>query len=149
MSLFRWITAGVLTAAVIVAVAIAVWPASNTDKARADGEAFGQAVVALDNAQSPADVDAALDDLGEATASTRDHAGDAVADQVDRQDDALSRAADGWTGVHSTDDSFSETLYQSELDAAVDDVNDNAADFRTEGPEVQQAFWDGFQTAVQ
>jgi hypothetical protein len=149
MSLFRWITAGVLTAAVIVAVAIAVWPASNTDKARSDGEAFGQAVVALDHAQSPADVDAALDDLGEAAASTRDHAGDAVADEVDRQDDALSRAVDGWTGVHSTDDSFSESLYQSELDTAVDDLNDNAADFRTEGPEVQQAFWDGFQTAVQ
>jgi hypothetical protein len=106
-------------------------------------------VVALDNAQSPADVDAALDDLGKAAADTRDHAGAAVADQVDRQDDALSRAVDGWTGVHSTDDSFSEDLYQSELDTAVTDLNDNAANFRTEGPEVQQAFWDGFQTAVQ
>jgi LuxR family maltose regulon positive regulatory protein len=42
-----------------------------------------------------------------------------------------------------------DDLYQSELDTAVADLNDNAADFRTEGPEVQQAFWDGFQTAVQ
>ena len=149
MSLFRWITAGVLTTAALVAIAIAVWPASNTEKARSDGEAFGQAVVALDSAQSPADVDAALDDLGEAASSTRDQAGDAVADQGDRQDDALSRAVDGWTGVHSTDDSFSEDLYQSELNTAVDDLKGNASDFRTEGPEVQQAFWDGFTVAVQ
>lgn len=149
MSLFRWITAGVLCAAVIAALTIAVWPASNTEKARDDGEAFGAAVVALDSAQSPADVDAALDDLGEAATSTRDHAGDALGDQVDRQDDALSRAVDGWTGVHSTTDSFEEDLYQSELDTAVDDLQDNASDFRAEGPEVQQAFWDGFSVAVQ
>jgi predicted transcriptional regulator len=149
MSLFRWIAGGVLSAAVIVAIAIAVWPASNTEKARADGEAFGQAVVALESAETPADVDAALDDLGEAASSTRDHAGDAVADQVDRQDDALSRAVDGWTGVHSTGDSLEEDLYQAELDTAVDDLKDNTSDFRTEGPEAQQAFWDGFSAVVQ
>jgi hypothetical protein len=146
MSLFRWITAGVLSAAVIVAVAIAVWPASNTDKARSDGEDFGAAVVALDSAQSPADVDAALDELGEAAASTRDHAGDAVADQVNDQADALDRAVDGFAGVHTSSDSWDVDLYQAELNTAVDDLANQADDFRTTGPEVQQAFAEGYQS---
>jgi hypothetical protein len=83
-----------------------------------------------------------------AIADTRDHAGDAVANQVDDQADALSRAADGFVGVHTSDDAFSVDLYQAELNTAVDDLGDNAEDFRTTGPEVQQAFWDGYQDGL-
>jgi hypothetical protein len=146
--LLRWIACGILAAAAITAVAIAIWPASETDKARADGQQFGEAVASLTAATTTAEVDTALGDLQTAAADTRDHAGDAVADQAADQEDALSRAAEGFVGTHTSTDAFEVDLYQAELNTAVDDLASQADDFRTTGPEVQQAFWDGYQTGV-
>jgi hypothetical protein len=147
-AIVRWVTGGVLAAAAIAAIAIAVWPASEADKARDDGKQFGEAVAALYTAESPAEVDAALVDIRDAAVDTRDHAGDRVAEQVDQQAAALDRAADGFVGAHTTDDEWSADLYQAELDTAVDDLASQADEFRTEGTEVQQAFWDGYETGV-
>ena len=83
-----------------------------------------------------------------AASDTRDHAGDAVADQVADQEDALARAADGFVGESHADDDFEAELYQAELDVAVDDLASQAEDFRTTGPEVQQAFWEGYETGL-
>ena len=69
-------------------VAIAAWPASDTDKARDNGEQVGQAVNDLCNADSSTDVDAPLSE------------------------------------------------------------RDDLTDYRAQGPEVHQAFWDGFQSGV-
>jgi hypothetical protein len=143
-----WLTGGVTFAALLTVLAIAVWPASATEKARSDGEALGTAVVALNEADSSAEVDAALVDARDAAAHTRDHAGDAVADQVEAQTDALERTANGFYGTVTATDEFDAELYQWELDDAVSDLNTNAEDFRTTGPEVQQAFWDGYQSVV-
>ena len=142
-SLLGWITGGIAVAALLAALAIALWPASEADKARDDGEKVGVAVNHLYNAESSTDVDAAVAELDAAVADTRAHAGDAVADQADAQTDALSRAADGFAGSVTTDDEWDYELYQAELDVALDDLTDNASDFRGEGPEVQQAFWEG------
>jgi hypothetical protein len=145
--LLRWIGGGALVVAAIVAIAIAVWPASEADKAREDGKQVGEAVSALYGATSAEEVDAALTDLDTAIANTREHAGDRVGSQVDDQADALSRAADGFVGVHTTD-GFDQDLYQAELDTAVDDLTTQADDFRTEGPEVQRAFWNGVEEGL-
>jgi hypothetical protein len=134
--------------AVLAALAIALWPASETDKARADGEQLGEAVSALYAADSSSEVNAALSDVQRAAEDARVHAGDAVADQVDAQADALSRAADGFVGMYAADDDFESELYQYELDVAVDDLATNAEEFRTTGPEVQQAFWEGYESTV-
>ena len=133
----------------LAVVAIAVWPASETEKAYDDGQAFGAAVAQLQAADTYEEVDDALVELHLAAEDTADHAGDAVYDQVAAQDDALSRAADGFVGSHTAEDSFEADLYQAELDYAVDDVTDNAEDFRTTGPEVQQSFWDGYQNGLE
>jgi ABC-type sugar transport system substrate-binding protein len=136
--------------AVLVAgvVAIAVWPASETDKARDNGEQVGQAVNHLYNAESSSGVDAALNELDAAVSDTRADVSNEFADQVDAQTDALNRAADGFAGSRTTDDAWEADLYQAELDTALDDLADNASDFRAQGPEVHQAFWDGFQSGV-
>jgi hypothetical protein len=147
-SLLRWIAGGSLGAAVLAAVAIAAWPASESDNARADGRAYGEAVVALSEAQTPGDVDAALADIHTAASDTRVHAGDAVAGHVDAQQDALARAAGGFVGANTSDDAFEVDLYEAELDVALDDLESNAEDFRTSGPDVQQAFWDGYSSTV-
>jgi hypothetical protein len=147
-SLLRWIFGGLTVAAILAAVTIAVWPESATDKARADGEQVGQAVADLRDAQSVSEADAALADLRSAVRDTRIHAGDAVAGQADDQADALSRAVDGFVGVNTTDSEWDADLYQSELDVAVDDLTTQADDFRAEGPEVQQAFWDGVDNGL-
>jgi hypothetical protein len=147
-SRLRWIAGGSVGAAVLAAVAIAAWPASESDKAREDGRAYGEAVVALSEADSPAEVDAALADLDVAAAQTRAHAGDAVAEHVDAQQDALARAADGFVGANTTDDAFEADLYAAELDVALDDLTEEASDFRAQGPEVQHAFWEGFEEAL-
>jgi hypothetical protein len=145
--MLRWIGSGALIVAAIVAIAIAVWPASEADKAREDGKQLGEAVGALYNATSADEVDAALTDIHTAVVDTREHAGDAVVNQIDDQADALSRAADGFVGAHTTD-GFDQDLYQAELDGAVDDLTSQADDFRTTGPEVQQAFWNGVEEGL-
>jgi len=143
--LVRWILGGTVVAALLTALTIAVWPASETDKARADGERYGAAVGDLYDATTPEEADAALSDLHAAAVNTREHAGDAVSDQVARQSDALDRAVDGYVGMRTTDDEFSADVYQAQLDVAVDDLAAQADDFRATGPEVQQAFWDGYR----
>jgi hypothetical protein len=147
-SLVTWLIGGLLAAVVIAGIVVAVWPASEADKARDDGERLGTAVHALYFADSPSEVDSALADVRAAVADTHDHAGDAVANQVADQADALERAADGFAGTRTADDAFSQDLYQSELDGAVDDLAAQADTFRGGVPEVEQAFWDGYETGV-
>jgi hypothetical protein len=153
MSVLTTAPARVLAAAIalaaIVAVTIAVWPASAADKARADGKHLGQAVGNLYNAQGTADVDAAFADIDSALNDTREHAGDELNAQLDRQADALNRAADGFVGAHTSDDNgWDQDLYQSELDYAVDDLVNNADDFRNQRSEVSQAYVEGFQSGL-
>ena len=135
-------------AAVLAAATIALWPASETDKARDDGARVGAAVSRLQSATTADEVDAALVDLHDAASDTRDHAGDAVAGQVGDQVDALDRAVDGFVGERTADDSFEADLYHAQLDTAVDDLAGQADQFRTTGPEVQQAFWEGYQDGL-
>jgi hypothetical protein len=142
-SLTAWIAGAIGLAVIVTAITIAVWPASAADKARDDGRAVGTAVSDLYYADSSAEAEQALADLDGAIAGTRDHAGDAVAQQAADQRDALSRAADGFVGSHTSESDWDVALYQSELDGALDDLTGNASDFRAEGPEVQQAFWQG------
>jgi hypothetical protein len=138
-----WVLGGVALVAVLVAVAVAVWPASAADEARDDGERLGEAITGLYYADSTDEVDAALTEVRDATTIAVDHAGDNVDSQVEDQADALSRAVDGFVGVNSADDSFEQDLYQLELDEAAADLESQASDFRSEGPEVEQAFWEG------
>jgi hypothetical protein len=147
-SLIRWIGAGLAAAALVVVLAVALWPASDVEKARADGKSLGEAVNTLYYADTTEEVDAALSEVASAASTAADHAGDYVGTQVDAQGDALSRAADGYVGAHTADSSFDQDLYQAELDTAVDDLNSQADGFRDEGPEVQQAFWDGYADGV-
>jgi hypothetical protein len=143
--LLGYVAGGGTLAAVLAAGTIALWPASETDKARDDGQRVGAAVAQLQSATTGDEVDAALVDLRDAAADTADHAGDAVSNQVNDQVDALDRAADGFVGERTTDSSFDSDLYHAELETAVDDLTSQADDFRTTGPEVQQAFWEGYQ----
>jgi hypothetical protein len=48
----------------------------------------------------------------------------------------------------TAEDDWDYDVYQWELEDAVDDLTSNAEDFRTTGPEVQQAFWDGYQDGL-
>jgi hypothetical protein len=137
-----------LIAAALAAVAIAAWPASETEKAREDGEQLGEAVSQLYYAESSGEVDAALAEIDEAAAETREHAGDEVADQVAAQEDALARAADGFAGSVTAGDEFEQDLYQAELDVALDDLTSQASDFRAQGPEVHEAYWEGFDDGL-
>jgi hypothetical protein len=139
---------GTVAAAALAALAIAIWPASETDKARDDGERLGAAVNQLYQADDSFEVDAAVAEIDAAVADARSHAGDELAEQVDHQADALARAADGFAGSVTTDDAWDYDLYQAELDVALDDLTDNASDFRGQRPEVHQAFWDGFESGV-
>jgi hypothetical protein len=148
-SLVRWLTGGTFAATGLAILAIAVWPASEADKAYADGERYGEAVSSLYAANTADEVDAALTEMDAAAADAVTHGGDAVADQVAAQEDALSRAANGFVGALTTDDAFEAELYEYELDVALTDLGDNAEDFRSTGPEVQQAFWDGYEKGLE
>ena len=141
-----WVAGGLAAVAAVVVLVIALWPASETEKARDDGERVGAAVAQVQSAGTTEEVDDALAELQDAVHDTRAHGYDAVTTQVDDQADALYRAADGYVGSISSDDDFEQAIYDDELDAALSDLENNAQDFQTTGPEVQQAFWDGFET---
>ena len=147
-SLLGRILGGTLVVLLLAAVTVAVWPESAADRAHDDGERLGQAVGDLYYADTDAEVDAALSDIDSAVADTREHAGDEIASQVDDQADALSRAADGFVGSVTTDSAWDQDLYQAELDVALDDLTGNASDFRAQGPEVHQAFWQGVEDGL-
>ena len=148
MSTFGRLLAGLLVAATLVGATVALWPPSEADKARDDGEQLGEAVTALYYAEDSAEVDAALSDVHQAVVDTRDHAGDAVYNQAVDQEDALARAADGYVGSVTAGDEFEQDVYQVELEVALDDLNRQAADFRDQGPEVRQAFYEGYQDGL-
>lgn len=136
-----------LFACVAAVFVIALWPASEADKARDDGEQVGQAVATLYEAQDAGEVDAALADLEVAVSDTRSHAGERFNEQLSDTEDALSRAADGFAGAHTTD-GWDADVYQAELDIAIDDLENQAQDIREDAPEVEQAFWDGFDSGL-
>jgi hypothetical protein len=147
-NLLRWAGIGTVVAAGLAVLTIAAWPQSETDKARQDGENVGQAVADLRTAETTDDVNDALDDLHSAVRDTRDHAGDAVYEQVDAQGDAIYHAVNGFMGATTTDDEWDQELYEEELETAVEDLSSQAEEFRTEGPEVQQAFYEGLQEGL-
>jgi hypothetical protein len=146
MSLPTKVGLGTLCALLAAILTIALWPASEADKARDDGEQLGTAVSALYAADSTDQVDAALTDVRDAAADTRAHANDQVGERVDDAATSLSQAADGFAGTVTADDEFSQDVYQSELDNAVSDLQNQAGDVRDDAPEVEQAFWDGFDS---
>ena len=144
MSLATKLGLGTLCAVAVAILTIAFWPASEADKARDDGEQLGTAVSSLYSADTTDEVDAALEDVSDAAADTRAHAGDQMDERVNDAQDALSRAADGVVGSVTADDEFDQELYEYELDVALDELADGAEDTREDAPEVEQAFWDGF-----
>jgi hypothetical protein len=88
---------GTVLAAALATLAIAVWPASETDKARDDGERLGAAVTQFYEADDAFEADAARAEIDAAVADARMHAGGAFADQVDAAD--VQRAF--WDGFES------------------------------------------------
>src|SRR5262245_19589322 len=97
MSVTRFVAA-LLALAVVAAGTWALWPASEADKARDDGETVGQAVNHLYYADSTEEVNDALGELNDAVSDSLDHGSDALGEQVSEQADALERAADGFVG---------------------------------------------------
>ena len=147
MSVSRFV-ASLLALAVVATAAWALWPASEADKARDDGEQVGQAVNQLYYAESTEEVNDALDELNTAVSDTLDNGGSALDEQVSDQADALDRAANGFVGSLTSDSEFDQELYEAELDYALDDLASQADDFRTNAPEVEQSFWEGVDSGL-
>ena len=148
MSISRWLAGGAVLVALITALTIALWPQSEADKARADGENLGSAVAQLRDAETTDDVHDALDDLGDAVHDTRSHASDAVYEQAQSQGDAVYHAVNGFIGTVSAEDDWDQELYEEELDQAVEDLSANAEELRTNAPEVEAAYWEGVQDGL-
>ena len=146
--LLCWAGGGAGVVAALVAGTIALWPASTVEQARDDGVYFGEAVNLLYSAQGADEVDEALATVQDAAMNARDHVSDDVANHIADQQDALARAADGFVGTHTADDAWSVDLYQAELNTAVEDLADEAEQFRATGPEAAQAFYEGVQSGL-
>ena len=147
MSVTRFLAA-LLAVCVVAAATVALWPASEADKARDDGEQVGQAVNHLYYADSTDEVNDALAELEDAVTDSREHGGDALYEQVSDQADDLSLAADGFVGAVTADNEFDAELYEAELDYALDQLSSQASDFQTNAPEVEQAFWEGVDSGL-
>jgi hypothetical protein len=148
MSLATKLGLGTLCALAAAILTIALWPASEADRARDDGEQLGSAVSALYAAGSAEEVDDAVADIEAAATDIRTHAGEQADERIDDAQDALARAADGFAGSVTADDEWDQELYEYELDVALEDLADGAEDLRDDAPEVEQAFWDGFDSTL-
>ncbi len=137
--------AGVFALAVVALATVALWPASEAEKARDDGQQLGEAVSQLYYAESTAEVEDALAEVDDAASDSVDHGSDALGEHVSGQEDALVRAADGFVGALTAESDFDSELYQVELDYAVEDLTSQAEEFRSEAPGVEQAYWEGFE----
>jgi hypothetical protein len=144
----RWIVGGALVLAAAAALAVALWPASAKDTAYDDGQRLGQAVTQLRDAETSYDVDDALTEVRNAADDARGHAGDELDAQITAQGDAISHALNGFAGAVTTDSGWDQDLYESELDSALTDLQSQADDFRTNAPEVTQAFYDGLEDGL-
>ena len=146
--LLQWVGVGTLAAVFATSLTIAVWPASEADKARdrrrADRPGRQRA---LRRPERRARSTRRWPTSRSPSPTPRNHAGDRVDEQLSDTEDALSRAADGFAGAHTTD-GWDADLYQAELDVAIDDLADQAQDIREDAPEVEQAFWDGFDSGL-
>lgn len=140
----RSVIGACLVALALMAATIAVWPASEADKARDDGEQLGEAMTQVYEADSQSELDSALAAVDEAVSVSSDHAGDAVAEQVERQANALDRAVEGYYGAVTTTDEWEQELYETQLSYAVTDLEYNADEFRGSSDDVVEAYWDGF-----
>ena len=148
-NLLRWIGGGAVLAALLTALTIALWPASEADKARADGEQVGQAVAQLHEATSSDEVDAALVDLDTAVSDTADHAGDNVSDQVSDQADALyARRRRLRRRAQHRRRLRAGPLRGRARRRGRRPHQPGGGLPRRRAPEVQQAFWDGFDTGL-
>jgi hypothetical protein len=147
-SLTRWIVGGAVVLAAAVALAVALWPASAADTAYDDGQRLGQAVSDLRNADTSSEVDSAMTDVRDAAADARDHATGELDAQITAQGDSLSEAVNGFAGTVTSDSEWDQDAYQWELDTAIDDLESQADDFRTNAPEVTQAFYNGLQDGL-
>ena len=148
MSAFSKFMGGLALALAVTAIAIAVWPASEAEKAREDGEQLGQAVAQLQDAETQEEVDAAWDDVVTEVETSVDHGGDAVAEQADKQAEMLDWALDSYAGAVDADDEFEQDVYETELDYALTELESNAEEFRTSADDVVQSYWEGFDEGL-
>ena len=118
MSPARIAVGGTTLVAALAATAIAVWPASAADKAYDDGVKVGEALTAVYQADTQAEAE------------------------------AFDRAAEGAIGAATAEDAWEQDVYQAELEVAMDDLVDGASDFRADGPQVHQGFWEGVQDGL-
>jgi len=140
----RAVLGALLVALTLSALTLMVWPASEADKARDDGEQLGEAVTQLYEADSQSEVDAALAEVDQAVTDSAEHGGDAVAEQATRQDAALDLAVEGYVGAVQSTDSFEQDVYEAELDVALTELEYNADQFRSNSDDVVEAYWEGF-----
>ena len=144
MSTVRTVAGAALVALVLGALTLMVWPASEADKAREDGEQLGEAVTQVYEADSESEMDAALAEVDEAVTDSLEHGGEAVAEQAARQDEALDLAVEGYVGAVESTDSFEQDVYETELDYALTELEYNADEFRSSSDDVVAAYWEGF-----
>jgi hypothetical protein len=147
-SVMKWLGLGTLVAIALAAIAIVAWPASAADTAYDDGVRVGNAVNDLRNAETYEDVDQGLTDLRHAVRDAQDHAGDELDEQITKQQDAFFDAMNGAVGANTTDSGWDQDIYESQFDDATDALVSNADDFRTNGPDVVQSFWNGVEDGL-
>jgi hypothetical protein len=147
--LTRWIIGAVTGVAVVVVLAVALWPQSAEDRAYDDGQRLGQALTDLRTADTYAEVDAGLTDVRHAASKAHDHVGDALDEQLTKQQNAFFAAVDGYAGATTTDDAWEQDVYDAELDDALNAFDDQADDFRSSSDDVARAFGDGLQSGLQ
>ena len=140
----RTVLGACLVALTLAALTLAVWPATEADKARDDGEQLGEAVTQLYEADSQSEVDTALAAVDEAVTDSLEHGGDAVAEQAEAQAAALDLAVEGYYGAVTSTDSWEQDVYEAELDYAVTELEYNADEFRSSSDDVVEAYWEGF-----
>jgi hypothetical protein len=134
-----------MTAVVVAALAVTAGGCGDSpeDTAHDNGEAVGESLRALMNADSADALKSAGQDLRDAVAQAADSAGDTARQQVRVQTDHLNKAIGDLRQAVTSSNPDTAAAARTELQAEIQEARSQAAAFRDSGDSRTNAFWQG------
>jgi imidazoleglycerol phosphate dehydratase HisB len=127
----------------VVALAAAGCGDSPEDTAHDNGEALGEALAQIDDAQDVQELTSGTVALRQAVSDVSDDVGSRVRKQVDAQQDSLSSAVGDLRTAITSDDAEARDEARVKLQDSVQDLRSRASSFSDSSDSVANSFWDG------
>jgi signal transduction histidine kinase len=142
----RWVPCHTVLAAAVLAMAAC--GESAEDKARAQGEALGQALVKLSQATSVSQLTSALGDVNTARSDISQDVSDEIGQQLTSLSSQLGQVGDDARKALTASSSADRQSAEQAAKESLQKLGQSARQTKETATGVRQAFWDGFNEGV-